>query len=386
MSVILNKNKCILYVIFLIILEPPIFYHYKIHIVYKAFQVLLMLLSGYFMISKKIYKNKVIFFLILYIFWNIFTTLLLNPTYVIKRIFDMLYLISNPVIVFYFIEKGNYKIIVRVLSNILAVYSIINTITYILYPNGIIYDTLARRNFYFLGMDNQFCWFMIPAIVILFIDIYVNKRKIVFPLIVCCMNLYIVFLAWSATAVVICFITVLLCLINYVFSIDSKILKNGLQMLFVISFIFFNVIQNLNIGFIDEFITKFLGKTLTFSGRTELWKQAISMIEQSPIIGYGAHENGAVLFENSIATHNIILQIAVESGILAVILLFYIFKISSKSTGNLKLINQYYIAIFSIMSSMLMEVYDLNFLMIFLILLYNVTKLMDEMRNLNGIK
>lgn len=73
--------------------------------------------------------------------------------------------------------------------------------------------------------------------------------------------------------------------------------------------------------FVQFFVEKILHKTITFTGRTEIWAKAIIAFRKSPIVGYGVGAQ-VVTYINGINVneHNQILHILIEGGVVALIL------------------------------------------------------------------
>ena len=52
------------------------------------------------------------------------------------------------------------------------------------------------------------------------------------------------------------------------------------------------------------------------TGRTEIWAKAISLIAERPVLGYGAATSKVLLKDYSMHTHNLILNVALSTGVL----------------------------------------------------------------------
>jgi len=51
------------------------------------------------------------------------------------------------------------------------------------------------------------------------------------------------------------------------------------------------------------------------TGRTEIWAETIKLVSESPVFGYGAATSKLLLKEYSLHTHNLILNVALSTGI-----------------------------------------------------------------------
>lgn len=133
----------------------------------------------------------------------------------------------------------------------------------------------------------------------------------------------------------------------------------GIISLLLFSFLFFTRLYktkflNLKIGFISYIIIfltfivfkiqnymtplfSSIGRDITFSGRTPLWDNALSLISKQPIFGYGSlrpEQIGPIIHNSSI--HNCILEHAFMGGIIAIILLTLFIVFVIKQMNNTK--------------------------------------------------
>ena len=85
------------------------------------------------------------------------------------------------------------------------------------------------------------------------------------------------------------------------------------------------VLGGTTIPIIVTFITKVLNKTMTFTGRRDIWTSTISKIIESPIVGYGESNNMAMTGFGSLLTtytYNFILNFMISYGVTSIIILF----------------------------------------------------------------
>lgn len=71
------------------------------------------------------------------------------------------------------------------------------------------------------------------------------------------------------------------------------------------------------------------GKDATLTGRTNLWDQAMYLIAQNPIVGYGIREDSLIMssYGRGFTSHNFILQALLSGGVLS--LAFFVLMIGS---------------------------------------------------------
>lgn len=114
------------------------------------------------------------------------------------------------------------------------------------------------------------------------------------------------------------------------------------------------------------FLIDILGKDMTFTHRTNMWDAALRVIGESPIWGYG-NVNEKWFFSNmssqAIGSHNFILGIIINGGIIGLGLYLYIFYLALRKLIAYKdyYSNVIFIGIASLSIMMLMEYYPVQF-------------------------
>lgn len=114
------------------------------------------------------------------------------------------------------------------------------------------------------------------------------------------------------------------------------------------------------------FLIDILGKDMTFTNRTNMWDAALRVIGESPIWGYG-YVNEKWFFSNmssqAIGSHNFILGIIINGGIIGLGLYLYIFYLALRKLIAYKdyYSNVIFIGIASLSIMMLMEYYPVQF-------------------------
>lgn len=144
-------------------------------------------------------------------------------------------------------------------------------------------------------------------------------------------------------------------MLEHLFQSKKNIRKIMQYLLFMIVFVLIIPLIYENIRYIFDTVIKFVpsfsrvemlfldyNNALADSGseRTLVWRNAINLIEQSPIIGIGIGTYSGLaemLFGIKLIAHNTYLQLCAEWGIfLAILLYIYIFSIICKSTIGIK--------------------------------------------------
>lgn len=212
--------------------------------------------------------------------------------------------------------RENAQIFFHSLFYLLFVLININFIFLLRYPNGM---AVAEYYYYpvnFLGIDNQLSPILTIAIVSSFLFVCYGGNKVL-AYFLSTVSLLTTVIMWSATGVVCMMIFLMLSIFtNRLFW--RKILNSLWAYMGIIVaniMILFMDIQN----FFAYFIIEFLGKNLTLSGRIEMWKQAVNMIKQRWLLGYGISSGHGYVFWKGrfYYTHNGILEVLIQGGVLA---------------------------------------------------------------------
>lgn len=365
-SVKLSIKYLWMMVIVLIINEPPLFYRYPIiNIVYKSLQLFLIVYMCINAYINKFYNTPTIL-VTLFSIWNVIVTLIFNPTEVFEITYRYLYLLLHVFCVSHYAQNEE-SFYTKILAKVLGWYSIINCIMYVIRPDGWIYTVSGKvaQNWYFLGLDNQFARIMLPGLILLLINPKRTFKEWLFLGLVIFSDAYVL-LQRMTGMLVFCFaLTILLWMILHFIEVSSQIYAISYCVIFGIVVIF----QNMNLGFLNKIIVEVLGKDLTFSGRTNIWREAFSLISKNFLMGYGSTSSRNLVF--GISAHNIILQTILESGIIGVcILILIIHKCLFVNRQNNYSIANLVMGSFIIMLSLMFEVYSLEYFFVILILLF----------------
>ncbi len=158
----------------------------------------------------------------------------------------------------------------------------------------------------------------------------------------------------------------------------------------IYTFSFFGIIVYNMQENIFKFIYKFLGKDITFTGRTIIWKIAIAMIKKRTLLGYGVSGNTNIiqyLNNKYLSAHNQFIQIALEGGLISVVFFINIFYqsfrklLKYRNEKSSKILSLGIIAVLLVLFSEAMGIYDILILLCFS---YNIEKIINT--NKNGCK
>lgn len=275
------------------------------------------------------------------------------------------------------LNSEDYEITLEVLRLIFELLVYINLITVITIPDGMYKDWTWRN--WFLGTDNQHVIYYIVGSTVSIICSWRKQRY--FRTVIFLLAAYITtFITFSGTAVGGMVVYALLIILLTLFLRNTKI---PFSIFFAFPITIFLMVVVLRVQDIFAvIITDWIGKDLTFTGRTFIWDRAIYWFTQSPIIGYGI-EYSNLHTEKTIfpSTHNTILGYAYNGGLMALVTFSCIITIVGKQLSKLrstyisKIISA---AIAVLFFMMIFEEYKQNCLYTLYLLAYNLPNILQK--------
>ena len=216
---------------------------------------------------------------------------------------------------------------IKFLATIYTTAILINNILVLIFPTGF-YAANAYHSGHLLGDDNAIIYVALPGMIIATINSLLQHEKITkftwFNLLFC---QFIFIRLWAASAIIaFAMFMFILVLDKNNIKISPKKLSLGLAVFCLTIFIGFNL------SIITNFVTNYLQKDVTFSGRVYLWQYAFELFHARPLIGYGGYYVvGRSLYHNRMyPVHTTHLQILVDGG-LVLLSVYIIMLISSFS-------------------------------------------------------
>lgn len=255
----------------------------------------------------------------------------------------------------------------------LKILVIANLLFMLIFPDGYYVSTMYNLenetsrdvSTYLLSVKNRLILWFVPLMAILAIK--GNRKEILFYNLIMFLEILI---CNSKTSLFVFIIFHILCYAN-----NAKMLKwltlNKIYLVFVTIFLAIIVYQVQN--FFSSFIENSLQKNVELQGRIYIWQIAMELIKNKWLLGYGNAGNGAIIEWNGYIwySHNLILDILIQSGTLGLITIITLFLKLASKTNNLpknKLnSNILSIAIFAMLIEGIFESY-LNYPQFFFIL------------------
>lgn len=206
---------------------------------------------------------------------------------------------------------------------ILGLYVHINTLTWILYPNGLFKTAVGYENCWFLGYDNCAAAIVLLAeIMALYHIVSTHKRLKLWDWSILISGSIFIFGSMIATAIIAEVVAILFLLLTWRETVrkiigSAKLVVIGMLALFLL-IQFFSVQESS----VFVWIFLLLGKNATFTGRTRIWKIAWKdLFPHNIVLGMGMQESAkyAAHFGARVFTHlhSYYMQVLYDGGLLA---------------------------------------------------------------------
>lgn len=288
--------------------------------------VIVGLLTAIFVTLKLNYITKPLVYLFLFSMTLFFSCLfnsrsLLSVGYYCGQILGFV-LVHN-----YYLQKDSFSAFsfLEVERKLLSIIILINVFFQITNQNAFGHFDVSGNYYNFFVSDNYLGYYYIPYISLLIFLDYIKysriSRNTYFMVAICVISLLT---AWSAKAILgIAFVLI------YIFISKYKISKKITLKFLIIVYIFISILIVLfNFQYLfSDFIESILHKDASLSGRTYIWQSAIRNIRNSPLIGYGINMDGTISISETYngtlhASHNIMLEVLLQTGIIGFIFYF----------------------------------------------------------------
>lgn len=225
------------------------------------------------------------------------------------------------------VYQKNPKLCLELLLMVFEFLIYVNFVTILLYPNGLYRSSDAvidARYGWFLGHQSLLSMYAAPAICIsaLFFQISIKRiQKIRAVLLIAACVIQILILG-SANNIICISVIVILTILMHIFKIKKFPLRCAYIIIGAMTLII-SVIQETS--FMEPIVTKYLHRSMTFTGRTFVWERFIKLIKEQWIFGYGI-QNDDVMQQSLGATHahNQYIQCFYIGGIVLLIIFLFI--------------------------------------------------------------
>lgn len=322
-----------------IIFWPPVFLNFSSLLVQMINIIGFSLFFLMFVSNmKSVTIGRNIWLLLYFVLWCIGITLIKTP----RKTFSLVYTSVMPIFEVFFLlqfsAKSSRQTGFRALYNVCKFYVIINFISMLIFPHGIVQSTIGSsvvRAQWFFGSKNNIALYMISFITIInWYDCFHkknNKRSWLYVLmslfsVVMCGEKKVEFLGGSSTGILAILVTLGLI---YYYQVMMKMDLGGVSRRFLLlaaAAVYFVILSGGVNPFFQNIIVNILHKTVTYSGRVNIWQTTISHIWDSVWIGHGERDfYSYVYIEKQLTyttyTYNAALKIILNYGVIGLGLL-----------------------------------------------------------------
>ncbi len=382
----IDKNTIIKYFVLFSLIKPQLFLHIKIGDIILDMCQLCAILYVLYKYYKYIYieHHKVSNFVILIIIFSFF---LIIPTLIYSgNIFSCLAMGATTTALVMYTEllmDDSIDKMFKSYINLFDAYIIINSIFIILFPHGLNNTTL--HEVYFLGIDNRFIFYYLPAILFHFCYSYLKYDKLrKIDITIYIVALVTLIYRWSVAAALglLLYIPFFLIIINRSWPWIDKVCNIftyiGTMLVANIAIIILKI-QNL----FKWLIVDILHKDLTFSARTTIWEKVLPWIYKRPIIGNGYEYLETTLAKSNGANHphNYMLTLLYRGGIIYFCLFLSLLVISGYKMMNYnyhKVTKTIAFTIFVVLFLSLMDSFDFAIFFVIIQMGYNIEKILTN--------
>ena len=272
----------------------------------------------------------------LHIFWLVFLLCILCADFTVININTWLIPFCSICGFALLMEIYDLKRVTNVFYQYFYVISVINLILLLGMPQGftfqlIAYDGLSTYESFsnFISTDNTYAPFLMCFLLLGEVCKERYSKKVYIGMwVISCLT---VIRIWSGTCIIGFSIYVLLIVLrNLHINIEKiKIWKMVVEFVTIFVLIYYFNIQNL----FAPIIVGVLGKDLTLTRRIGLWSNAIEMIGEKWLFGWGNLNKGAIILRDYYYwyAHNLALDILLEGGIITLAAFVYLLFILAKS-------------------------------------------------------
>lgn len=290
-----------------------------------------------------IYKHKKVsklMWLILLYFLIIIISTCYNLQFDMSVVFYFVKIVLSCLYIDYLIQNEPYHIFETLLT-VIQFLVVLDFISILLFPNGLYSVNIIINDYnntssagWLLGYKNNRIMWLFLANYLSFLRLYIKYPKKIVDLrsiIILIISLCSVIMVKSSTSIIV--LCMFVAYLIFYFPINKVRIFNILTYGIIYVFIWVQMILLSNVPMFSN-ITRLLGKDTTFSSRDLVWSNALLLIKSKLLLGYGYIDAniektylGGWSFVN---THNQILEILFDGGIIAFIIFVFLILILGK--------------------------------------------------------
>lgn len=289
--------------------------------------------------------------------------------------------------IFYFIgaffEKYKYNFI-KIAELIACLILAINSCVMVFHGQPLSYSASGGR-IYFI-FEGDISKLLISELLLFFVGVKmgVTKHKLL-HYVIFAITLYNIM--FSATG----FFSALVMLVFMMFVSREKYTKNifKLAVLYVVILLAIDILTIFD--FFSPILANMFGKSVTLSGRTEIWRAAMGVIREHPVIGIGEYSPSFFVdltgIRGATHAHNQIIQILLNSGVVGLsVYTYYAFKLRKLGSlvANNSLAAYYLVYLLTIVTMCVTGLPFNNFFMLSVLIVVNLIRDSSNVKSSNN--
>jgi len=324
----ISDNKVIMFIMVLLFFKPICFQYFESLQMIESIFVIGKILVAFFVILDTMFstfpriKVNSFYFKVLAFEFVIFGVTILKNGAVFRSFIDLISIFVLVLMItnFFLYNKKN---TIKVLKNVLLFLVVLQLFSEIIWPKGMpgdLYKNNKLNPLYFVTLDNGTTCLTSMCLATIYLDKYYfeikGKKQFLNLFLQVSSCLFAAILSGSTTALictVLLFIFIILSKHKNLWIFDKWWIWVSMYILMIL------VIINEN-NIIAKLISLITGK-VGFTGRNFLWENALSLINESFFWGYGRITEGYLkVWGGSYSSHNVIFEIMLQGGCIALIL------------------------------------------------------------------
>lgn len=371
------------FLMFLILVPPLLEYIPNSETIFEVINYLKLLLILFIVFKSYKSFNRFEIVLLLLALWC-FASTLLNGGNI--RYYAQFLLSSFVTVLWSRLYLTNEQGLKRFLYYLLIV-NVLNILTIYFFPDGLALDLSEGRVLqipvWLLGTSNEAVPVLLLSSIVGFLCIIKYRSFLGFLLMGC--NICEMYSGTAVTGMVGLTVFLLSIFLMLISPSNRRIYFSSRILLLTVFFAFFVLVIGLEIPALQYLVENVLGKDMTFTGRTPIWKKALELIAQNPIMGIGIKDmDDLIQLIGHSHCHDYYLNLTMETGLVGLALWIAAIVKSYNSLDKYRKERIAYVlsmGLFAFLITLLTESYNNRYLSPFFItiaLSYNIGKILKK--------
>lgn len=336
------KSTSLFMILYCIVMFVP---DYFSNVGVKLLSNLIMIVAALFLLCHRYKPNKYI------VLTSIYMLYLIIITYINRTNAADIHLVISYCKMFFFLcvvdhmLKYKQKNVMSIMFYILLFFVALDFLSIIFFPNGLYttsltwneWSTSYEAQWVYGNKNNRIYWY-IMLIMLAWERHVLNKKSKNWPTIISILTIITMLLVKSSTATIVSIIVGMGVFVSLYKKKEISFNINAYLLVGICTMVTFLILAG-STSFLKVIVEGIFHKDMTFSSRTQVWQQAILLIIQKPLFGWGVidsetatHLFGSLTYVNA---HNQLLNCLWQGGIVLVFVLFGIILCTAKNINTI---------------------------------------------------